>query len=218
MSTHCRQCCRPFDTSMQPQAFPPKTCGLKRLKAATMLLGRGSPSKLWAGTSLSPESVETQKWHMKKQRQNVRSTKQKLIADGVSDKIELTWTITKQNILVKVINTSEMVFTNQTGRFPVQSSRGNTSLMVYYDIDANYINAEPIRSHADQQMIVAYQKLWEPNTNEAGRSNQIIIYWIMRHQKHLRQQFDKTAIYNWYHLTLTAEIKQLSKYSRATSW
>ena len=98
MSTHCRQCCRPFDTSMQTQAFPPKTCGLKQLKAATMLLGRGSPSKLWAGTSLSPESVETQKWHMKKQRQNVRSTKQKLIADGVSDKIELTWTITKQNI------------------------------------------------------------------------------------------------------------------------
>jgi hypothetical protein len=33
--------------------------------------------------------------------------------------------------------------------------------MVYYDVDANYIDAEPIRNHADNQMIVAYQKLWE---------------------------------------------------------
>jgi hypothetical protein len=28
-------------------------------------------------------------------------------------------------------------------------------------MDANYIDAEPIRNHADPQMIVAYQKLWE---------------------------------------------------------
>ncbi len=108
-----------------------------------------------------PESVETQKGHMKKQRQNVRSTKQKVIADEVSDAVELTQTITKQNVLVKVINASETVFTDQMGRFPVQSNRGNTSVMVYYDIDANYIDAEPIRSHADPQMIAAYQKLWE---------------------------------------------------------
>jgi len=106
---------------------------------------------------------------MKKQRQNVRSTKQKVIADAVSDAVELTQTITKQNVLVKVINASETVFTDQTGRFPVQSNRGNTSLMVYYDIDANYIDAEPIRSHADLQMINAYKKLWE-RTNRGQKT------------------------------------------------
>ena len=32
--------------------------------------------------------------------------------------------------------------------------------MVYYDVDANYIDAEPIGSHHDNHMIHAYQKLW----------------------------------------------------------
>jgi hypothetical protein len=36
------------------------------------------------------ESVETQKGHMKKQRQNVRSTKQKLILDEPTEDVELT--------------------------------------------------------------------------------------------------------------------------------
>ena len=36
-----------------------------------------------------PESVETQKGHMKKQRQNVRSTKQKVVVDEVSEGTEL---------------------------------------------------------------------------------------------------------------------------------
>lgn len=115
-----------------------------------------------------PELVETQKGHMKKQLQTVRSTKQKLIVDEVSEESELTRSITKQNILVKVINASEMVYTDQTGWFPVQSNKGITLLMVYYDIDANYIDAEPIRNHTDSQMIAAYQKLWA-RTNQGGK-------------------------------------------------
>jgi hypothetical protein len=139
--------------------FPTKDSWIKAVKNGNYAT--------WPGITVEavnkhfPESVETQKGHMKKQRQNVRSTKQKVIVDDDPDGVELTRAITKQNILVKVINANETVFTNQTGRFPVQSNRGNTSLMVYYDIDANYIDAEPIRSHADPQMIVAYQKLWE---------------------------------------------------------
>jgi hypothetical protein len=53
-----------------------------------------------------------------------------------------------------------MVYSNQTGQLPVQSSQGNTSLMVYFDVDANYIDAEPKRNHKDNQMIQAYQNLW----------------------------------------------------------
>ena len=120
----------------------------------------------WPGLTIKtvnkhfPESVETQKGHMKKQRQNVRSTKEK-INDDVDDAGELTRAITKHTILVKVINANETVYTDQTGRLPIQSSKGNTSLMIYYDVDANYINAEPLRNHADNQMISAYHTLWE---------------------------------------------------------
>ena len=108
-----------------------------------------------------PESVETQKGHMKKQRQNVRSTKQKVVVDELSERTELTRAVTKQNLLIKIFNASGTIFSDQTGRLPVQSSRGNTSLMILYDIDANYIDAEPLRNHSDPQMIVAYQTIWK---------------------------------------------------------
>jgi len=108
-----------------------------------------------------PESVETQKGHMKKQRQNVRSTKQKVVVDELSERTELTRAVTKQNLLIKIFNASGTIFSDQTGRLPVQSSRGNTSLMILYDIDAKYIDAEPLRNHSDPQMIVAYQTIWK---------------------------------------------------------
>ena len=139
--------------------FPTKDSWIKAIKNGNYATWPGITAE--SVSKHFPESVETEKGHMKKQRQNVRSTKQKAIADEEFDAVELTRTITKQNILIKVINASETVFTDQTGRFPVQSNRGNTSLMVYYDIDANYIDAEPIKNHADPQMIVAYQRLWE---------------------------------------------------------
>ena len=107
-----------------------------------------------------PESVETQKGHMKKQRQNVRSTKVKIPAEEVTEETELTQTLAKQNIMIKVFNASNTVYSDQTGRLPVQSSRGNTSIMCLFDVDANYIAVEPIRSHHNNQMIPAYQKLW----------------------------------------------------------
>jgi hypothetical protein len=68
---------------------------------------------------------------------------------------------------VKVINASETVYTDQTERLPIQSNRGNTSLMIYYDVDANYIDAEPLRNHADSQMISAYRNLWERTNRDA---------------------------------------------------
>jgi hypothetical protein len=78
--------------------------------------------------------------------------------------VELTWTIAKQNILVKVINAHETVYSDQTGWLPVQSNRGNWLLRVYYDVDANYIDAEPMKDHKDNSMIRIYQELWARTT------------------------------------------------------
>ena len=107
-----------------------------------------------------PESIETQKGHLKKQRQNVRSTKQRLVEETSKDE-ELTRAVAKQNIMIKMVNASETIYTDQTGKLPVQSSKGKTLLMVMYDVDANAIDAEPIRSHHNSHMIPAYQQLWQ---------------------------------------------------------
>jgi hypothetical protein len=76
--------------------------------------------------------------------------------DKATEDVELTQEISKQNILAKVVNAQETVHSDQTGRLPVQSIQGNTLLMVYFDVDANYINAESMHNHYDSQMIQAY--------------------------------------------------------------
>ena len=148
--------------------FPPKDTWIKAIKNGHYITWPGVTAEVVS--KHFPESMETQKGHMKKQRQNVRSTKKKVVAEKITEYEELTRSTSKHNILVKIINADETVYTDQTGRFPVQSSRGNTSLMVYFDVDANYIDAEPLQSHHDNQMIPAYKKLWE-RTNRGRTSN-----------------------------------------------
>ncbi len=154
--------------------FPTKDPWIKAIKHGNYTTFLGITAK--AVNKHFPESVETQKGHMKKQRQNVRSTKQKLILDEPTEDVELTQEIAKKNIFVKVVNAQETVYSNQTGRLPVQSSQGNTSLMVYFDVDANYIDVEPIQNHKDNQMIPAYQNLWtRTNRNRKTKPNMHIL-------------------------------------------
>ena len=63
-------------------------------------------------------------------------------------------------MFVKVINAENTVYSDQTGRFPIQSSKGNRLLMVFYDVDANYIDVDPMRDHKPNSMIKSYQALW----------------------------------------------------------
>ncbi len=62
--------------------------------------------------------------------------------------------------MVKVIHSRTTMYTNQTGCFPVQSSRGNQLIMVLYKIDGNYIDAEPMKDKKDNSLIKAYNTLW----------------------------------------------------------
>ncbi len=127
--------------------FPTKDPWIKVIKHRNYAMFPGITAK--AVNKHFLESVETQKGHMKKQHQNVRSTKQKIILDEPTEDIELTQANAKQNIFVKVVNAQETVYSNQTGWLPMQSSQGNTLLMVYFDVDANYIDAKPIWNHKD---------------------------------------------------------------------
>jgi hypothetical protein len=50
--------------------------------------------------------------------------------------------------------------TDQTGRFPATSSRGNKYVMVLVEVDGNFIDAEPMKNRSEGAMIKAYQALW----------------------------------------------------------
>ena len=72
----------------------------------------------------------------------------------------ITATRKKQsNVYFKVWDTQEKVYTNQTGIFPVQSSRGMRYITIMVEIDGNYIDAEPIKSRTKNKMIRAYIEL-----------------------------------------------------------
>ena len=104
---------------------------------------------------------------MSKQRQNVWSTKQAITLDN--DSAELTRTLSKHKLMIKVVNATWTIYTDQTGHFPVQSSRGHRLLMVMYDVDGNYIDVEPLRDHKDNSMIAAYQTLWSRITRDRNK-------------------------------------------------
>ncbi len=91
--------------------FPTKDPWIKAIKHGNYTMFPGITAK--AVNKHFQESVETQKGHMKKQLQNVRSIKQKLILDEPTKDIELTQAIAKQNIFVKVVNAQETVYSDQ---------------------------------------------------------------------------------------------------------
>ena len=49
------------------------------------------------------------------------------------------------------------MFTDQTGRFILPSSNGNTQLFVLYDYDSNYIDAEPMPTKTAKSILNAYK-------------------------------------------------------------
>jgi hypothetical protein len=49
--------------------------------------------------------------------------------------------------------------TNQTGRFPATSNRGNKYIMVLVKVDGNYIDAKPMKNKLEGLMIKAYLTL-----------------------------------------------------------
>jgi hypothetical protein len=81
--------------------------------------------KTWPGNThtvwchFPNNAVEIQKGRMKKQCQNVQSTKLSIVLDP-DDDIETEQHISKQQLLVKVINATKTIYTDQTGRFMVQ--------------------------------------------------------------------------------------------------
>ena len=106
-----------------------------------------------------PESAATQKGHMKKQRQNVRSTKIRVRTEQSDPKQEQQ--CPQREVYIKIYNAHDTIYTDQTGRMPIVSNRGNRQVMVIIEVDSNYIDAEPLKdSSTDGSLIQAYQTLW----------------------------------------------------------
>ena len=64
-----------------------------------------------------------------------------------------------QAIYTKVYNARETIFSDQTGKFPKRSLRGNKYIMMLVEIDSNASTVAPMKSHQDTKMKQAYKSM-----------------------------------------------------------
>ena len=62
-------------------------------------------------------------------------------------------------LFLKVTECSSKIYTDQTWRFPITSSRIHKYIMIAYDYDSNNILAEPIKSRTSLHIKNTYQTM-----------------------------------------------------------
>ena len=120
------------------------------------------------------KAIATSKGHMKQIRQGLRSTKQKepsVMTAPPPNEIEGART---GELFCKTVELTGKNYTDQTGRFPVTSSKGSKYVMVAYNYDCNAILAEPIQSRSEASLVRAHQKI-HAHLSERGLKPKLII-------------------------------------------
>jgi hypothetical protein len=92
-----------------------------------------------------PESNETQKGHMKQTKQGIRSTK--VVDEDAMLAARHSPGVKHKDVYLRTFDaTKKQMYTDQTGKFPITSARGNKYIMVAVELDGNYIDAAPLPS------------------------------------------------------------------------
>jgi hypothetical protein len=101
------------------------------------------------------KATATTKGHLNQQRQNVRTTQIKTTNAG-SQESDIDHGIKTQLAYAATIDAGQ-IYTDQTGRFPVVSSKGNRYITILYDYDSNDILAQPIKDRTAPELLKAFQ-------------------------------------------------------------
>jgi hypothetical protein len=106
-----------------------------------------------------PESEEMQKGHKQGQHQGVQSTKKTESTLAKDDKdLDAPPHNSKRDVLITVYNLRNMMYTDQTGKFPYISSLGNQYIMILHNVDSNLLWAEAIQNNTEGELILAQQR------------------------------------------------------------
>ena len=91
---------------------------------------------------------------MKQQRKNLRSTK-KIVQE--EQKVDSNDKSEECYFVVTPIAETGKTFSDQMGRFPATSSKGNKYIMIMYDYDSNNILGEAIKSRTGDELLRAFK-------------------------------------------------------------
>jgi hypothetical protein len=101
------------------------------------------------------KSTSTTKVHLNQQKQNARTTKIK-DAKVIVAEPDIDHGLKTQFVYAATIDAGQ-IYTDQTGRFSVVSSKGNKYIMILYDYDSNAILAKPIKDRTVPELLKAFQ-------------------------------------------------------------
>jgi hypothetical protein len=105
------------------------------------------------------------KVHLIQQRMLARSTQTKTEPEcSMASEPNLDDGIKTHCIYAAVVDAGQ-IYTDQTGRFPVISSKGNVSIMVLYEYDVNAIMAESIKNNKAGELLCAFQVMEQKLTS-----------------------------------------------------
>jgi hypothetical protein len=99
--------------------------------------------------------------HMNQRRQNIRSTSKAPIEKQPTPDTDLG---TKNHLVYSVVVDQGQLYTDLTGKFPVQSSKGNSYVMVCYVYDCNYVKFIPMKSRSASELVKAYDTVHQELT------------------------------------------------------
>jgi hypothetical protein len=99
------------------------------------------------------KSLKTGKGHPNQQRMHARSTKIKEEEDCVNETETALNNGLKTHCVYAATIDAGKIYTDQTERFPVVSSKGNKYIMVLYEYDGNAIIAEPIKNRTTVELL-----------------------------------------------------------------
>jgi hypothetical protein len=117
------------------------------------------------------KSTSTVKWHLNQQRIYARLTQPKKEPEcSTTFEANLDDGIKTHCIYAAVVDAGQ-IYTEQTGRFPVISSRVNVSIMVLYEYDRNAIMAEPIRNNKAAELLRSFQVMEQKLTSRGLKPN-----------------------------------------------
>ena len=126
--------------------------------------------KTWPGVTVDaiqrylPKSEATTLGHLDQQRKNIQSTK---LHEDDQDTMHTPSPLDKglhthalYAATICYTPSTGKLYTDLTGRFPVQSSRGHKYILVACNFDSNSIHVKPLKSRHDNDTIKAYEEIY----------------------------------------------------------
>ena len=98
---------------------------------------------------------------MYQKRQGTRSTKPVPIdPDTTEEAPNLTNNNHIHHVYMTITNLYGKLYSDETGHFPIMPNCGNCYVVIFYEVDGNYIKAYPIKYHHRSHLIKAYNDMY----------------------------------------------------------